>query len=170
MAGKRNRLMIFRDLVADRVFRVGSSSSPLIDANVDTGALAMKGSSLQVTQSPFGAQAGIHVLEEEVTLSGATTNSTIQIPNSAIVFNCSCRVTELIAGATSFSLGEAGNTTRFGGSIGIAAGTTNVGVIGPTAFYADTPMLFTAIGGAVNFSAGKVRIALSYYIATVPTS
>lgn len=120
-------------------------------------------------ESAHKAQMGFYILEEELTgLSGATVDSTIQIPNGAIVFNTSVRVTTTITGATSFDCGEPGNTNRFGSSLNTAVGSTNLGVIGPTAFYADTAIRLTANGG--NFTAGAVRVAIHYYLPQAPQS
>jgi hypothetical protein len=47
---------------------------------------------------------------------------------------------------------------KFGGSLGVAKNASNVGVIGPTAYYADTPVLLTAVGGELH--GGKVRVAI----------
>jgi hypothetical protein len=122
-----------------------------------------------VATSPFGAKSEFLILEEELTgLSGATVDTTIEIPNGSIVFNVSSRTTTTITGATSYDCGVAGNTGQFGGSLGVAAGSTNKGVIGPTGFYADTPIRLTANGG--NFTAGAVRVAIHVYVPTPPTS
>jgi len=97
--------------------------------------------------------------EQEVTLSGAnTSSSTAQIRNRDIVFGVSSRTTLAITGATSYSVGVTGTTGQFGSGLGIALGSNNVGVIGPTAFYADTPILITSAGA--NFTGGKVRVAI----------
>lgn len=97
--------------------------------------------------------------EQEITLSGATTSSTsARIRNRDIVFAVSSRTTLAITGATSYSVGVSGNAGQFGSSLGIALGSSNVGVIGPTAFYADTPILITSAGG--SFTGGKVRVAI----------
>jgi hypothetical protein len=42
--------------------------------------------------------------------------------------------------------------------LGTAKGSSNIGVIGPTAFYAPTPIRVTANGGV--FAGGKVRLVL----------
>jgi len=47
-------------------------------------------------------------------------------------------------------------------------GSSNSGVTGPTAIYADTPIRITANGG--NFTGGKVRFAIHYMLCTPPTS
>lgn len=50
----------------------------------------------------------------------------------------------------------------------IAAGSTNSGVTGPTAFYTDTPVRISANGGP--FTGGKVRLAIHYMLCTTPAS
>jgi hypothetical protein len=75
-----------------------------------------------------------------------------------IVLAVASRVIQAIAGAASYSVGVAGNVGQFGNSLGVALGSSNIGVIGPTAFYAPTPIRVTANGGA--FTAGKVRLVL----------
>lgn len=123
--------------------------------------------SVAVARSANGGTTGVAVLEETLSgLSGATLNSTIVIPNRAILLGVSSRVVTAITGATSFSCGLAGEVDKFGGSLGIAAGSTNVGVIGPQAFYANTAIRLTANGA--NFSGGAVRIAIHYLTCSVP--
>lgn len=115
--------------------------------------------SVDVARGPNDATTGMAVAEETLSgLSGASRNSTIVIPNRSIVLGVSCRVITAITGAASFDCGIAGETSKFGGSLGIAAGSSNIGVIGPQAFYADTPVVLTANGG--NFTGGAVRIAI----------
>lgn len=127
------------------------------------------GSSSVAATSPNGAQMGFHIAEELLSgLSGATVDSTITIPNGAIVFNVSERVVTTITGATSFSVGTASEASKFGGSLGVSAGSTNLGVIGPTGFYSPTPIRLTAAGG--NFTGGAVRVAICYYLPIAPTS
>ena len=121
-----------------------------------------------VVKSTSGATTGMQVEEEELTLSGAYVESSIVIPNRAIVLGVSTRTTEAITGASSHDCGIAGEPSKFGGSLGVAAGSTNSGVIGPTAFYADTPIRLTANGG--NFTGGKVRIAIHTLTCGVPQS
>lgn len=101
-------------------------------------------------------------------LSGASAESVFQIPNGSIVFGVSSRVTSAITGATDFDCGIAGESGKFGSGLGVSLGSTNFGVIGPTAFYVDTPILLTANGG--SFSGGAVRIAVHYFKLQVPQS
>ena len=90
----------------------------------------------------------------------------ISIPNRAIVFCVSTRTVTAITGAASYDCGLAGERSKFGGSLSIAAGSNNAGVIGPTAFYADTPVRLSANGG--NFTGGAVRVAIHYILPRVP--
>ena len=109
-------------------------------------------------QTPNLANTRLEVLEQEVTVSGASTATSIVIPSRAIVLAVSTRTTAAITGAASYNCGVSGDASKFGGSLGVAKNSSNIGVIGPTAYYADTPVLLTAVGG--NFVAGKVRVAI----------
>lgn len=123
-----------------------------------------------------GSTVSFGTLEDTLTLSGASVTSTVQIPTRAIVFAVSTRVVVAIAGATSFAVdaatapgGGAGSSGgQFGSSLGTSAGSTNSGVIGPTAWYAPSAIRLTASGG--SFSAGEVRLAIHYMLCTPPTA
>jgi len=114
--------------------------------------------SLTAARSPFLASTRFEILEQEVTLSGASTATTVLIPNRAIVLGVSTRTSLAVTGATSYSCGVAGDTAKFGSSLGVAKNASNIGVIGATAYYADTPVVITAAGG--SFTGGKVRVAI----------
>jgi hypothetical protein len=145
------------------VVRIGAAWTPLDEA---MGLLA-QGGSVDVALGALGGTTGMAVLEQTLSgLSGASVTSTIEIPDRAICLGVSARTVTTITGATSFDCGIAGETTKFGGSLGVAAASTNVGVIGPQAFYADTPIVLTAQGG--NFTGGSVRIAIHYLTLRVP--
>ena len=108
-------------------------------------------------------------LEQELTLTGAFVDATTAvIADRMIVLAVASRTTQAITGATSYSVGVAGNTSQFGGSLGIALGSNNIGVIGPSAFYATTPIRVTATGG--NFAGGKVRVVVYALAFAAPTS
>ena len=108
-------------------------------------------------------------LEQELTLTGAFVDATTAvIADRMIVLAVASRTTQAITGATSYGVGVAGNTSQFGGSLGIALGSNNIGVIGPTAFYTSTPIRITAAGG--NFTGGKVRVVLYALAFTAPSS
>jgi hypothetical protein len=114
--------------------------------------------SLTAAASPGLANTRMEIREEETSVLGATTSTTIVIPARAIVLAVSTRTTVAVTGATAYNCGVSGDASKFGGSLGVAKNASNVGVIGPTAYYADTPLLLTAVGG--NFTAGKVRVAV----------
>lgn len=115
--------------------------------------------SVDVAKGANDSTTGVAVSEELLSgLSGASVTSTITIPDRSICLGVSVHTETAITGATSFDCGIAGDTSKFGGSLGISAGASNRGVIGPTAFYADTPIVLTANGG--NFTGGAVRIAI----------
>jgi hypothetical protein len=108
--------------------------------------------------SPGLANTRLEILEQEVTVLGASTATSIVILNRAIVLAVSTRTTVAVTGAASYNCGVSGDASKFGGSLGVAKNSSNIGVVGPTAYYADTPVLLTAVGG--NFVAGKVRVAI----------
>lgn len=116
-----------------------------------------------IAAAAHGASIQIGVLETLVTLSGSSTNAPVQIPANCIVLAVGARVITAITGATSYEVGVSGNLSQFGSSLSIAAGSTNYGLIGPTAFYTATTLTITAQGG--SFSAGQVRLSISYLLA-----
>ena len=120
--------------------------------------LAATFKAVTAARSPFGANTRFEILEQEVTLTGASTATTVVIPNRAIVMGVSTRTSVAVTGATSYSCGVAGDTAKFGAALGIAKNANNVGVVGPTAYYSDTPVVLTAAGG--SFTGGKVRVTI----------
>lgn len=113
-----------------------------------------------LASAPSGIGFGMHSVEQVLTCSGASVTSTIEIPNRSICVGVTSKVATTITGATSFDCGISGQASKFGGTLGLAAGSTNVGVIGPEAFYSDTPIVLTANGG--NFTGGSVRVVIHY--------
>jgi len=131
--------------------------------------LLTRAASVRVAQASAGSATDMVVAEELLSsLSGASVTSSVTIPNRAVVLGISTRTITAITGATSYDCGISGEAAKFGGSLGIAQGSTNVGVIGPQAFYAPTPIVLTANGG--NFSGGAVRIAIHYLLPIAPQS
>jgi Major tropism determinant N-terminal domain len=126
------------------------------------------GASATVVQGPSGSSIKYAILEQLLTLSGSSTTSTIQIPTGAVVFAVGSRTVTAVTGAPSYGVGVTGNTTQFGGSLGVSAGSSNIGVIGPTAYYSPTNIVVTATSG--SFTAGQVRIAIQYALLTPPQS
>ncbi len=152
------------DLGADElVVRLGSAWTSL---SVAMGIVAQS-ESVDVAVSANGGSTGVGVLEETLSgLSGASVDSTIDIPDRAICLGVSTRTVTAITGATSFDCGVLGELSKFGGTLGVAQGSTNKGVIGPEAFYSDTHVRLTANGG--DFTGGAVRIAIHFLEIGVP--
>jgi hypothetical protein len=116
-----------------------------------------------------GGAVRLVALEEELTLADAFVDTTTAvIQDRMIVLAVASRTTQAITGASSYSVGIAGDTSKFGSSLGVALGSMNIGVIGPTAFYSNTPVRVTANGA--NFTGGKVRLVLYALAFTAPSS
>ena len=123
-----------------------------------------------VALTAHGGRVTMRAKEEELTLAGAfvETADAAFISDRAIVLGVSSRTTLAITGATSYGVGTASNTTQFGDLLGITFGTTNIGIIGPAGFYADTKVRVTANGG--SFTAGKVRLIVYFLEMSAPTA
>jgi hypothetical protein len=142
----------------------GSAWSLFVASLSDENAFAAP----QTFASAHGASLKLDIIEEELTLSGPSVTSTATIPNGSICFGVSERVTEAVTGASSFKVGIAGETAKFGDLLGLSPGATNFGIIGPTAFYADTAIAVTANGS--DFTGGKIRLAIHALRVTPPQS
>ena len=116
-----------------------------------------------IAAAAHGANLQIGMLETLVTLSGGSTNASVQIPANCVVVAVGARVVTAITGATSYEVGVSGNLSQFGSGLSISAGSTNYGLIGPTAFYSATTLTITATGG--SFSGGQVRLSIAYMLA-----
>ena len=120
-----------------------------------------------VARSAHGGETRLAVLEEDLTaLSGPYAETSALIPDRAIVFGVSCRTLTTITGAASYDCGLPSERAKFGGSLGISQGSVNAGVIGPTAFYAATPVRLSANAG--SFTGGAVRVAVHCLLTVVP--
>lgn len=115
----------------------------------------------------FGGAIGWAVAEAELgPLSGASATAAALIPEGAIVHAVASRTVEAITGAASYRVGDGVNVDRFGSGLGVAAGSTNRGVIGPAAYYAPTAVVVEAQGGA--FTGGRVRLSVLFAAVTIP--
>lgn len=118
--------------------------------------------------TPGGGALAVRAVEEELTLAGSFVASSLVIPDRAVCLGVASRTTQAVTGAGAYEVGIAGETSKFGGALGVALGATNVGVIGPQAFYADTPLRVSAVGGA--FTGGKVRLVLYFLAFAAPAA
>jgi Major tropism determinant N-terminal domain len=116
-----------------------------------------------IAAAAHGANIQAQVLETSVTLSGASTNASLQIPANCIVLAVGAKVTTAITGATSYEVGVTGNLSQFGSGLATAANSQNFGLIGPTGFYTATTIIITSAGG--SFTGGIVRLNISILLA-----
>jgi hypothetical protein len=123
-----------------------------------------------IALTAHGGRVTLRAKEEEVTLSGAyvETADAAFIPDRSIVLGVAARTILAVTGATSYGVGTASDTTQFGNLLGVALGSTNIGVIGPTGSYADTKVRVTANGG--SFTAGKVRLICYFMEMSAPSA
>jgi hypothetical protein len=124
-----------------------------------------------VAVSPHQSVGALQVAEfDHVLGAGASSTTTEVIPANAMVFAATARIVEALTGTlTSWKLGVAGATDRYGAGMGLAAGSWVSGITGqPVTYYADTPLLLSATGG--DFSGGTLRVALHYFTATPPSA
>ena len=122
-----------------------------------------------VAVSPNGAASVFDVVEFDHVFGAETVSTTsVQIPKYAMVHAVTGRVKTAITGTlTSFDVGVALSTNRYGGGLGLAAGSWLVGITGqPVTYYAAEPLVITANGG--DFTGGELRLALHYYLPTPP--
>ncbi|WP_172295809.1 DUF2793 domain-containing protein [Pseudoruegeria sp. HB172150] len=115
------------------------------------------------------AASALRVLEFDHTISaGATSTTSVEIPQYALVFAVTARIKTAFSGAlASWDFGVSGATDRYGSGLGLAQGSWVSGITGqPVTYYADTPLVLTGNGG--DFSGGELRVAIHYYSATPP--
>ena len=100
---------------------------------------------------------------DHVLVAGAFNDTSLSIPDRAIVFGLTALVLTDVSGPASWTLGVAADPQRYGNSIGLSAGSTVIGVSGtPTAYYGATSVRVTATGA--DFTGGTLRLALHYMI------
>lgn len=103
-----------------------------------------------------------------LTLSGASQTWSGAIPQGAVVLAVQSRVNTTITGASGYSIGVSGDTTRYGNFLALASGTTsgprsNAATENfPRIYLSATDLVVTANGS--NFTAGEVRLMLTYLI------
>lgn len=104
-----------------------------------------------------GAALGLAVRDAVLDLIGPSVTASGLIPTRAIVLGVTSWTVEVVTGATGYQVGNGVGQSQFGGTLGLAAGSSNVGVVGPFATYAPTDVVVTAEGA--DFTGGKVGVA-----------
>lgn len=121
--------------------------------------------------TPTGSAIEYAIVELDHQISAGATNTTAPIiPNKAQVIGVTARVIEAITGSlTTWSLGTADDSSRFGTGLGIGLNSEALGMSGsPTTYYGGTPLELTAGGG--DFVAGTVRLAVHFATLRPPRS
>lgn len=99
-----------------------------------------------------------------VSLNAASATIAAMIPARSIVLGVTTYVKAALTGTlTAINVGDSGDPSRFGGSIGKAAGSSNIGVVGPYAVYSPTDIVVTAVGGTGTTNTDKIRV-VAYYV------
>ncbi len=112
----------------------------------------------------------MQMIEGILTMSGASVSFTNAIPAGAMVMGVSSRVTTAITGATSFDIGIATDTDRYGLARSPALNaTTDLAswtVTTPFVYTSTQSLIFTANGSA--FTGGQVKVRIHYFEETPP--
>jgi hypothetical protein len=133
----------------------------------DGGSWRAAGASMITAQADNGAHSLSRIIAHRTgELGGANVVTGAVIPTRSVVFCVSVRAVSDITGASSFDCGVSGQENKFGGSLGLAIGSHNLGVVGPTAYYSDTPVVLTANGG--DFTGGSVDVAIHAWVPKAP--
>ena len=107
--------------------------------------------------------------EAEVDIGpGASFDTGVMIPPGVMVIGVVSRVTTAITGTlTSWSMGNAGATDRFGSGLGLSEGSWARGLLGsPMSYYSPEALIMTAAGG--NFAGGRLRVGLHWLELQLP--
>ena len=122
-----------------------------------------------MTLSTIGSGMLAGFAEAEVSVvSGGTFDTGLAIPSGVMVIGAVARVTQnLTGGLTSWRLGHAGATNRFGQGLGKSEGSWARGLLGtPTAYYSPDTLVMTAEGG--SFTGGKVKMSVHWLELRLP--
>lgn len=101
------------------------------------------------------------LVEEIIDLTGDTVSTGLIFPDRSIILGVATRTVLAITGASSYNVGFAGEPNKFGGLLNVAAGSQNIGVIGPQAIYEDSEVFVSANGGS-PFTGGSVALTLHF--------
>jgi hypothetical protein len=140
-----------------------------------TGDLNVAGGTLSLDSTSGAVGTVLHAETELTGMSGATATAASFIPAGALVLAISTRVTTTITGATSWDIGDGTDVDRWGAAIALT--TAPPTTTDPTDYLDNTvtwqgstagDVVLTANGS--NFTAGAVRIVVTYMSLTAPTA
>jgi hypothetical protein len=141
--------------------------------NQTTGIVFVKSWSgdVDITGASNGQELRFRTLSELTTINAAaSTDTTIAIPADAIVIGVSVRVTTVIPTATTFDVGIAGATTRYGTGLAVAANTTNDGTNDALRYYGSATAIRISPDAPPGANTGRVRVTIHFLEITPPTS
>lgn len=129
---------------------------------------AWRGNHLSPVKS--GAFIGAKTLtSDEPVIAGLGFDTSILIPDRAVVLGVSARVVEEITGVglEGWRVGVSGFPDRYGTGIGLNQNASLVGITGaPVGYYGDTQLRIEPEGG--DFDGGLIRLAIHYYSISAP--
>ncbi len=155
---------------------IATASTPQF-ATLGLGVVA-PGSGLDVrgplgTSGANGQFCALGLLTELTTIAAATnTDTVILLPANAIILAVSVRVTvALTAPVASFTVGDAGNATRFSTApVTNAIGTTDPGTAAGAYYNATATAVRLTPDSTPGTTVGRVRVTIHYVAVTPPTS
>jgi len=120
------------------------------------------------TLSPSGAAMSLKSVEIDVAITvGASVTTPLVIPPRALLFGVTGRVVDAITGgATSWDLGIAADTGRFGTGLGVNLNSWVNGPAAPIVYWDPTALVVTAQGG--DFAGGALRLVVHYAELSLP--
>lgn len=144
----------------------GSAWNDAMTIDAGAGTISISQPGIGLARSGNGAVTAVQMREEEISLSGASADSSIVIGAGEIVLGVTSRTTETVTGASSYDCGIAGNIGKFGTVLSVGAGATHAGTISPERFAASAAVRISANGG--SFTGGKVRLAIHVLTCSPP--
>lgn len=171
---------------ATQAFRVHLGGTSYIDVNtlsdymdlsnvrnmsfVAGGAVDAIDSTMQVSESTANSAFGMQIAQGTFSTASGTevsTGTTLQIPADATVIAVHTLVETTVTGPTTFNVGVAGDSTRYGSS-NLTAGDNNDTPASQNNVYTSaTSIVLGAQGG--SFSGGVVRVVVHYISTTAPS-
>jgi hypothetical protein len=121
-----------------------------------------------VSLTPGGASLNMRSVELDVTLSaGASVVTPLAFPARSIALGVTGRVTAAISGtATSWEIGVAGDSARYGTGLGLGVNAWVNGPGAPVVQWDATPLVIGAVGG--DFAGGAVRLVAHFAELALP--
>lgn len=161
---------------------IGFNSSTVGSGSIDTywsrggaGIMELKNSNTAQTFRVYagnGANLGIVTVNESLTIAAAaTTDSSTTIPAGAIILSVGVRVTTVIPTATTFTVTAAtGGNTFSTAAVSTAANTTDKGTAAGALYTSAGTKVRITPNSTPGAATGVVRLAITYFVSTPPTS